>query len=112
MRRRISTTPSRSWSHCSNGRVTMTYSFRLQSVLDYRQTMVDRIWLELSRIEEERMKEQARISDLQQAESNTLSSLSREVGSGLGGVEIGQLAERLDMLQTSILEHVSVLRRL
>lgn len=90
----------------------MPHSFRLQRVLDYRKAMLDRLWQELAAIEVRRQQEHAHVRDLQRAEADTLAALEQRHETGIGGKEVVQLAERLEMLQANIAERLSALRRL
>jgi flagellar export protein FliJ len=92
--------------------MTMAYSFRLQSVLDYRKLIVDRLWQEIASIEARRQDEQARLRDLTSAEAATLAALGERREKGLDGKQVVELAELLDVIQSQISERDSILRSL
>jgi flagellar FliJ protein len=90
----------------------MPYRFRLQSVLDFRNSMVTRLQLELANIEAKALEEQTRLQTLRDGEQNVLQTLSTAREKGLDGQRIRQNAELLEVLQTELGQRLLVLHRL
>jgi flagellar export protein FliJ len=90
----------------------MPYSFRLQSVLDFRKSMVARLQLELATLEAHAVEEQTRLQALRDGEQNVLQTLSTARERGLDGMHIRQSAELLETLQTELAQRLLILHRL
>ncbi|MCC7106575.1 MAG: flagellar export protein FliJ [Chloroflexi bacterium] len=89
-----------------------TPDFRLQSVLDYRQSLVDRSLMELAALQHRQAQEEQRLEALRTAERVACARLEMAHDDILDMPAIRQLNEHLTFLTTRIQQQQTVVQRL
>ena len=88
------------------------HRFRLQNVLDYRTSMVDRLKLELSAMQMRLQGEQERLATLGAAEQRAMADLAAQQAAVLDVPRLMQLTEHLHLMSLHIAEQRGVVERL
>jgi flagellar protein FliJ len=84
------------------------HNFRLQSVLDYRQTLVDRMRLDLAALQARVQEEVVRLEGFRASERRTLEEVAVEQQRVLDLPRVIQLTEHLDVMNGRIAEQSRV----
>jgi flagellar export protein FliJ len=90
----------------------MTTEFRLQSILDFRTKLADRLRLELSALQVRCQEEEGRLDGLRLAEQAALTQLATPKDSALALHDVVQVTDHLDLLRERIADQAVVVRQL
>jgi flagellar export protein FliJ len=90
----------------------MATEFRLQSILDFRTKLADRLRLELSALQVRCQEEEGRLDGLRLAEQAALTQLATPKDSALAMHDVVQVVEHLDLLRERIADQAVVVRQL
>lgn len=85
------------------------FKFRLQSVLEYRHQLVERLQAEVYALQQRVRDEEARLSALQLAENRTLARLQQQRAGVIDMAETLHLTQHLDVLLQRIAEQRQVI---
>ncbi|HLH25588.1 MAG TPA: flagellar export protein FliJ [Chloroflexota bacterium] len=90
----------------------MATEFRLQSILDFRTKLADRLRLELSALQMRCQEEEGRLDGLRLAEQAALTQLATPKDAALALHDVVQVVDHLDRLRERIAEQAQVVRQL
>src|SRR5258708_4377130 len=88
------------------------FSFRLQSVLDYRQTLADRVQQEYTRLLEEQAMATARLESLRCAEQRAMTELGEQQRHVVNMARVLQLIDHQTVLSVQINDQQMTVERL
>ncbi|HZR99611.1 MAG TPA: flagellar export protein FliJ [Chloroflexota bacterium] len=90
----------------------MATEFRLQSILDFRTKLADRLRLELSALQLRLQEEEGCLEGLRLAEQAALTQLATPKDAALALADVVQVVEHLDVLRERIAEQARVVHQL
>ncbi|HEY7065161.1 MAG TPA: flagellar export protein FliJ [Chloroflexota bacterium] len=90
----------------------MATEFRLQSILDYRTKLAERLRLELSALQARCAEEEGRLEGLRLAEQAAVTQLSVPKDGVVAMFEVVQVTDHLDTLRERIADQTVILRQL
>jgi flagellar export protein FliJ len=90
----------------------MATEFRLQSILDFRTKLADRLRLELSALQVRCQEEEGRLEGLRLAEQAAITQLATPKDAAIAMHDVVQVVEHLDLLRERIADETVVVRQL
>jgi flagellar export protein FliJ len=90
----------------------MATEFRLQSILDFRTKLADRLRLELSALQGRCQEEEGRLEGLHLAEQAALTQLATPKDAALALHDVVQVVDHLDVLRERLADQAVVVRQL